>query len=369
MDGGAENAFWLRELETLFDGFADWLRGQYDPKSGGFFYARSSKASGRFSPDIESTAQAIHILDRVGALDGQSDLVKERFVCFFQKRQDPETGCFYDADPRMRKDEVMVARALGYATGVLTRLGAGWPYPSPNPRRGAPAWMRSPEAFGRWVRDVDLSHSWRGCDRLSCSAVYLAALAPQERAPYLEAMFAYLERVQDAATGFWGGGSGYVRVSGAFKLHTFYARFGEPVPRAARLLDSVVDVVRDEAATDMCYVRNAVHLVASLGPTVRPGRTADVGELIAKTVRHLRAFKRDDGGFSREMHRSVPAPNVAQVKEGETYPDMPEPVVLGEGAAEGDMNAGTQAVLVRRLCYRLAGVPEPPLPGDWQLEE
>jgi len=36
LDGGAENAFWLRELETLFDGFADWLRGQYDPKSGGF---------------------------------------------------------------------------------------------------------------------------------------------------------------------------------------------------------------------------------------------------------------------------------------------------------------------------------------------
>lgn len=353
---GADVGRLLTELDTLFDGFIDWLEEQYDPETGGFFYARSSKTSGRFAPDIESTAQAVHVLDRLGVLDALSERVRTGLVRFFQTRQDPETGCFFDSDPRMRKDDVMVARAIGYATGVLARLGAAPLYPAPDARKGAPEWMRSPEAYGRWLESVDLSHSWRGCDRLCCSAAYLVPLSSEERKPYLETALRYFARVQDESTGFWGQGSGYVRLSGTFKLHTFYGRFGLPVPRVRRILESVTDVVRTEAATDMCYVRNAVHLTASLGPD----KGTDVGELIGATVRNLRAFKREDGGFSRELRGSPPAPNVAQVKEGECYPDMPEPVPLGEGKVEGDMNAGTQAVLVRRLCYRLAGAPEPP---------
>ncbi|NOU92714.1 hypothetical protein GC093_05650 [Paenibacillus sp. LMG 31456] len=32
----------LGELDTLFVSFYEWLAGQYDPASGGFYYARSS---------------------------------------------------------------------------------------------------------------------------------------------------------------------------------------------------------------------------------------------------------------------------------------------------------------------------------------
>jgi hypothetical protein len=46
---------------------------------------------------------------------------------------------------------------------------------------------------------------------------------------------------------------------------------------------------------------------------------------------------------------------VAQVKRGETYPGLPLPVLLGKGLVEGDMNAATQALLIRSLCRQLAG--------------
>ncbi|MNC74526.1 hypothetical protein D3C75_1258980 [compost metagenome] len=49
------------------------------------------------------------------------------------------------------------------------------------------------------------------------------------------------------------------------------------------------------------------------------------------------------------------------MKEGEYYPDMPKAVPIGLGLAEGDMNAGTQALLIRAICYELAGLVPPEL--------
>ena len=72
----------------------------------------------------------------------------------------------------------------------------------------------------------------------------------------------------------------------------------------------------------------------------------DVLEIAEITLRNMARLKRADGGFSREIDHP-PAPNVAQVKQGEYYPDMPEAVPLGKGEIEGDMNAGTQAILIR----------------------
>ncbi|UUZ95646.1 hypothetical protein LJK87_15115 [Paenibacillus sp. P25] len=75
----------------------------------------------------------------------------------------------------------------------------------------------------------------------------------------------------------------------------------------------------------------------------------------------MKRLLRQDGGFSRELKHSPPAPNVAQVKEGESYPDMPAPVSIGKGLVEGDMNAATQALLIRYSCYEFCGLTPRPL--------
>lgn len=342
-------------MDALFEGFFEWLEGQYDPKSGGFFYARSSKESGAFIPDIESTAQAVNIMERAGILPRLAPEIKAGLVRFFQGKQEP-SGYFYDEDPNMREDEVMVGRAIGYSTHSLGKLGAAPLYPLPDVQH-APAYMESTDAYLKWLESVELCNSWRGCDRLCNSAPYIRGLPEAERASYLETAFAFLDRIQDKETGLWGQGTPYVRISGTFKLLTFYRTFGTPVPRQELIYRSIRHCLRNEFAKDMCYIRNPIDLLSEMENFHIPEE--DLVEIMEITLANIMKLKRLDGGFSREHHRSPPAPNVAQVKEDEWYPDMPKAVPIGLGLVEGDMNAGTQALLIRTLLRRLAGSEAP----------
>ncbi len=354
----------LADGDALFDGFLDWLEGQYDETSGGFYYARSSIASGAFAPDIESTAQALNIIERCGLMNRLSAGSRDGFVRFFRSKQDPVTGFFYDADPNMRLDDVMVGRALGYSLAALRKFGAPPLYPQPARSEATPDYMATPETFGAWLRSISLANSWRGCDKLSHCGAHLAALEPSRREPYVREAFACLNAMQHPETGFWGEGAPYVQLSGTFKLQAFYRRFGEPLPRPERIYRSILRVLRTEEAVDMCYVRNPISLLASMARSIAPDELADIADI---TLANLAKLKRDDGGFSREREHSPPAPNVAQVKPGESYPDMPIPVPLGLGLVEGDMNAGTQAVLIRYTLRELAGLPPVhlPAPANW----
>lgn len=350
----------LNEMDGLFEGFFEWLGEQYDPVTGGFFYARSSKASGQFTPDIESTSQALNIMERAGLLEGWAEEQKERAVRFFQAKQDPQSGYFYDQNPHMREDEVMVGRAIGYSSSSLQKLGSKPLYPLPDRSGYAPAYMRSTAAYRAWLEGMPLTNSWRGCDRLCNSAGYIRQLPETEQNEFLQTALAFFDEIQNPDTGLWGEGNGYVRISGTFKLHTFYGRFRVPLPRREAIYKSIFDIIRNESATDMCYIRNPVNLLGYMQPDLPP---ADLEELISITLHNMKQLKQVDGGFSRELAHSPTAPNVAQVKEGEFYPDMPVPVHLGLGLREGDMNAGTQALLIRSICYSLAGLEEPRLPG------
>lgn len=361
----AELAPLLMEMDGLFAGFFGWLEGQHDPASGGFFYARSSKTSGQFIPDIESTSQALNIMERVELLSRWEEGKREQAVRFFQGKQDAVSGYFYDEHPHMREDEVMLGRALSYSLGSLRKLGAGPLFPLPDRMKDAPAYMRSPQAYVQWLAGIPLVNSWRGCDRLCNSAPYISQLPGSDREEYLQRAFQFFRDIQDRETGLWGEGSGYVRISGTFKLHTFYHRFGVPLPREEAIYASILHTLRNETATDMCYIRNPVNLLSYMKPAI-PAH--ELEEIIFITLNNMKALLQADGGFSRELGHSPVAPNVAQVKEGEFYPGMPKPVPLGLGLAEGDMNAGTQALLIRSICYEMAGLPAPALPGSGKAQ-
>ena len=352
----------LESLDGLFDDFFVWLRGQYDAESGGYYYARSSRQF-PYRPDIESTAQALQILERCNLLDSMPKQQAEMMTGFFQRKQDPVSGFFYDEHPHMREDEVMIARAIGYTVNSLHKLGSKPLYPLPVSMAQAPSYMDSTDAYRAWLESVSLSNSWRGCDRLSVSAAYVAQLEPSERECYLKTAFDYFDSIQDAKTGLWGEGRLYVKVSGTFKLYNFYRRFGIPIPREGQLYQSILQTLRTDEAIDMCYIRNPLDLLSYMNVS----KTAEeIQEIIQISIMNMSRLKRTDGGFSRELHASPPAPNVAQVKALEEYPEIPKPVPLGMGFIEGDMNAGTQAVWIRMLCYRMAGLAVPELKREMQ---
>lgn len=124
------------------------------------------------------------------------------------------------------------------------------------------------------------------------------------------------------------------------------------------MYESIKLALRTEEAADMCYIRNPIDLLSYLKLDIPD---EELYEILSITAASMKRLLRPDGGFSRELAHSPSAPNVAQVKPGEFYPDMPAPVHLGLGLKEGDMNAGTQAILIRSLCYSLAGIAEPAL--------
>ncbi|WP_223701482.1 prenyltransferase/squalene oxidase repeat-containing protein [Sutcliffiella deserti] len=341
----------LEKIDVLFDGFIPWLAGQYDSTTGGFYYARSSMNDRHFGPDIESTSQALNILIRNNLLQHMPTNMKQRMISFYQQKQHPQTGYFFDDNPAMKNDEVMVHRALSYTTGSLLKLGSAPLHPLPLVSNAAPEYVKSPESYLEKWRSIDLRNSWRGCDLLATSCVYIEEMKEEERQPFLDEAVKYLESIQDPFTGLWGEGSLYVKISGTFKLHTFYSRFNIPMPNTDKIYQSILACLRREEAHDMCYIRNPINLLSYIKPEI-PQEEQE--EIIRITAANMKKLKRPDGGFSRESENSPTAPNVAQVK-GEYYPDMPEPVHLSQGLYEGDMNASTQAVLIRMQCYELAG--------------
>ncbi|CAH1226072.1 hypothetical protein PAECIP111891_05888 [Paenibacillus allorhizoplanae] len=358
-DQSAEISKLLAEMDQLFDGFGAWLSGQLDAESGGFYYAASSRRMLGGAPDIESTAQALNILERCDWLDAMSTDMKRGCIRFFQSKQESSSGYFYDDNPLMREDEVMVARAISYSLNALRKLGGHPLHALPYEAQQAPAYMSSPEDYLTWLKSVELTNSWRGCDRLSTSSVYVKQVEPESRrAEFAQTAFHFFANKQDPFTGLWGEGSYYVRISGTFKLHIFYDHFNVPLPREERIYQSILYALRHEEAVDMCYIRNPIHLLSYMTLSIP---AEELREIISITMANMKRLLRADGGFSRELAHSPTAPNVAQVKEGEYYPDMPKAVHIGGGEVEGDMNAGTQALLIRSVCYQLAGRKAPPL--------
>lgn len=350
----------LQEMDGLFAGFYDWLAGQYDRHTGGFYYARSSFDMEDLEPDIESTKMALNILARSGLLPQMPKDVRSQMIRFIQSKQDPKDGFFYDRDPNMRLDEVMVMRAYGCAIGGLKMLGGEPHYPLPAGIRSMPEHLASPDSFLAWLQSVDLRNSWRGCDLLCTPNHHLLRMDETTRKPYIETAYRYFTSIQDPETGLWGDGNLYIRISGTFKLRSFFRTFRLPVPYVDRIYQSLLTCLRTEEAGDMCWVRNPMDLLHSFHDQLDiPDHEWE--EILQITYHNMRRFLKPDGGFSREVTHSPPAPNVAQVKEGEYYPYMPEAVPIGRGLVEGDMNAGTQALWIREISYQLSGMAIEPL--------
>ncbi|MDR4887186.1 hypothetical protein RGU12_06400 [Fredinandcohnia sp. QZ13] len=356
----------FEKLDSLFEGFFEWLAGQYDPITGGFYYAKSSISDSSFTPDIESTAQALNILSRNELLTKMPVELRAKFVSFFQNKQDPETGYFLDENPHMKDDEVMVSRAFNYSVNSLDRLGGSPLYPSPVELNQAPHYVKSEEEYLKKWKSISLVNSWRGCDLLASSCMYIGQMEQEKQEKMIQIAAKYLESIQDPQTGLWGEGSMYVRISGTFKLHTFYHKFGLPMPRVEKMYQSILHCLRTETVKDMCYIRNPIDLLSYINVEIP---SHELEEIVQITVNNIEKLKRPDGGFSREIDHSPSAPNVAQVKADEFYPDMPVAVHLGKGLYEGDMNAGTQTTLIRLQLHKLAGKKVIPIKGSRRFYE
>ncbi|MBN2546432.1 MAG: hypothetical protein JXB50_11595 [Spirochaetes bacterium] len=332
----------LNNIDSLFKDFYVWLKGLYDEESGGFYYAQSSKTDPKFKPDIESTAQAIHIIEDSGLLKKMPKLMKRKLVSFFHARQDNETGFFYDPHNEMDKVDRMVARATSYGIKSLQRFNKKplYPIPGSKGKDSLPNNINSKENLLIWLENRDWSYSWMACDNIAAARIYFKHLPRKERKEYLNIIWDFLKNKQDEETGMWGEGRPYVKISGAFKLAGLYSFFNKKMPNADKIYKSILFALRNDISEDMCWTRNPIDLLMSIKSQLCKISREEINEIIEITYNNLKVYLKEDGGFSRHRYNSLAVPNNVE---------------LGKGLKEGDMNAGTQALRIRNFCYSLAG--------------
>lgn len=337
----------IKDFDPLYKHYYHWLAGQYDPDSGGFYYAKSAINDSHFKPDIESTAQALNILERSDLIDTMPDDMKAQIIDFFRSRQ-TKTGYFYDPHNAMKSVDRMVARAISYSRNALARLGSSPLYPLPG-RDGMntlPDHMQSIDKLQKWLDDRPWDYAWMACDNISAAGIYIECLPKEKKQQYLDHILHYLYENQNPETGMWGEGRPYIRLSGAFKLALFYRRFNIVMPRVQKIYNFILETLREDTSEDMCWTRNAMDLLMVIRPNLPVVSDEDILEILTITYTNLTKYMKPDGGFSRHVESSLKIPNN---------------VPLGKGLVEGDMNAGTQALRIRSLCYELAGLIEKPM--------
>lgn len=357
----------LARLDSLYAGLPGWAGRLYDPRSGGFYANRGMRERAtQYGPDIQSSAMVLTILTD-GGLNPESvpGPQRQRFVRFFQQRQDPRTGFFSDPDyPQTRASTRVLGRLLGFSQTALSRFGAKplYPLPGRQPNPEGLAHYRSAEALRQWLEALPWSKSvWSALDALAAQKEILKTLPPASRDGFVRQMYDYALARQDN-DGLWGRGQPVlVRLSGTVKFSWFCRDFGLPLPHPDRIYRQVMAWYESEPSTradfqqDACFPGNAIRLLGELRVYLpQPFPEEDLRQVVGETYRMVRAFAAPDGGFARVVGRAFIRPD-----------DLPS---LGEFTEPmGDVNGTAQLVLARHWCYQLTGRPQPPLPrlGDF----
>jgi hypothetical protein len=334
-------------MNNLFSNFMAWFVSKYDSDSGGFYYAASSVHGDLFKADLESTAQAVNILEMTGLLLTIPEYMKSNLINFFLSRQTRE-GYFLDPHNEMHKVDRMVARALSYSVNSLRRLSSEPQFPIPGSENSVlPDHMQTVEKFKSWVYERPWHDAWMACDNISAASVYFKFMPFDKTKLLLDFLISWLEDKQDKQTGMWGDGRPYIRVSGAFKLGLFYRNMNFPMPRADKILPFINTALKEDVAEDFCWIRNPVDLISVLRTQMDISDRFFLEQFYERTIENM-------SGFSRHKDHSL---------------SMPNNQVLGLGLEEGDMNAGTQAIRIRMLFHNFFNQKQEPILHSDLLQE
>jgi hypothetical protein len=373
----------LRQLDKLYAGLLPWVARLYDPASGGFYETAGLK-QGRedrpYAPDIQSTHFAVNLFRDNGLLETMPSPVHEGLVHYFQSREQAD-GYFADPDyPEMKQDERTLGRALIFARGSLASLRAVKLRSAPEPAEAPnsnyisdtkkksadagesaplPAHIATVEAFREWIDARPWSDSWTALDNLASQARLIQSQQPELCDALTDEALRNVTARMDPQTGFIGGGSLIVRISGAFKLAMFCKTLDRPMPGADILWETVLGWYRSGPQTDKIFlIRNPTELLALLSRTAERTLTDEELALVLAVSRvELARYRQADGGFSSFDGKYYIGPN-------DLYLKPRRPAMAGP---QGDLNGTASAWVLRRSLYRLAGVAVPRLavPSDY----
>ena len=344
---GADAVNYLRDIYSLYDtDLYIWLANLYDPAVGGFYYSNSARATHGFLPDIESTMQALRLVDNAnlsGAYEGSwtkmfSEEIEQQLIDFARGLQN-ENGYFYHPQWGKAISSSRRGRDLGWSTQLLTALGAKPKYDTPNGVKGdsaaptakqltgdislssvtavskvvaaadassTPAEFQSKEAFRAYLENMKINrNSYSAGNTLSARSGEIQA------AGYLPELRAYLAEIQNPINGLWEDEISYNAINGLMKLCTLFADF----PNADAAIESTLTIMSlpmDEDVETICFVYNPWVALYNVIQSCSDSKRVEVmqtlksraSELFSKTYDKLAVFRKEDGGFSMNQEYS-----------------------------------------------------------------
>ena len=298
---GNELLLEVKQLDKSYENLFVFYANLYDPVTGGFYDSPEKKTP----PRIESTCRVISRIDDNGLTNTVPDSLKQRWVGFLQSFQNAETG-FFDDPNEHRNIDMRRGRALSYVKGAFRRLEADSKYPYPtikndnDTKEDGLIHLKSVDNFKNWLDTLGWEENpWKAGGTLSAQGNVIASLDSALQEKIVETMFDFLANNQNE-NGFWGGGSLYVQLSGAFKVSSLYGVYDRPMPNAKRILKSTLKCIREEECRNSTWVRNPLNLLAVIKPYVAITEK-EKNDIIKISIDNVLQFSRIDGGFANSL--------------------------------------------------------------------
>ncbi len=372
----------------------EWIADLYDSEIGGFYFSNSARDNDGYLPDIESTYQALWLLESTGMFsdvggykNAISEETKTKILTFAKSLQSSEDGYFYHPqwgykNEIVREDyrDARRGRDLAWATRVITNLGGTPFYDTPNGIKGElgepgvsktaltarlsassvlsvskvvfansvlPPQLQSMDAWRTYIDNLNvLNDPYMAGNTLA--AQYGEVQAAGEE--YINYLTDYLTSIQNKETGFWGEGVNVTTMNGFMKISHSYSYYGRIIPNVDKALDSTMTLLLDlpnqlekdpglHICTPFNTWSNFTQILdsakkdggAEYTNTLREKIVARAPELIKVTYEILLQYKRpDEGGFSYFTTKPC---NYSQKA----------PVACAT-SAESDMNASTMGI-------------------------
>ncbi len=290
----------LKDLKAIYGDSKKtvaWLANLYDPETGGFYFSNSARNNIGYLPDLESTAQALGIVESIligyeGTLiDFFGEDITSKFVSFANDMQASDNGYFYHPQwSRELTDEKSLRRErdLLNALEILDSFGALPKYDTPNGRLGemdvvpvsaltyplnrtmtlsvskmvssiesndifVPGYLRSKADFEAYLSGLDiLGNTSKVCDTLISQMEQIVAIDKQLRengADYSlsEICAQWLNENQNKANALWqkkGVEITSESVQNTQKIVKIYNRLNLNISRPSLLIKTIVDYTK-----------------------------------------------------------------------------------------------------------------------------
>ena len=300
----------VEAFDQYFTELNHWLLSVYDVKTGGFWESIEEKEKlfewplfwVERRPRLESTARAVNIMYAMDTLQGLSPEVRQKIITYIQGFQNKE-GWFDDPlEKRSRKSRL--GRGLVYGVSSLKKLGGEPIYPVPtqnaNDNSADLSHLRDSSSLRRWFNAVTLEkQAWQAGSVIQDQYVLIDALPSVKRQELFSELFSLFEANQ-YPDGYWWEGKPYDRLSGSYKISTYYKKLRRPMPKASHIFHSTLRVMKSQSVDNASVIRNAITFLNTVLPQLQGKITfREKCDAVELTIKNSVFLKRTDGGFAQ----------------------------------------------------------------------